>query len=125
MATLYSETVLEHFRHPRNYGELPAADIAHDGVNPLCGDRLRIEIELAEDRVRTARFRGNACAIGTAAASLLTETLRGLSLAEAERLRADDLVAALNAEIPPARIKCVSLPLTILHAGIAAYRESR
>ena len=123
MGTMYSETVLDHFRHPRNYGALPAADITHEGVNPLCGDRLRIEIKLEAGRVEMARFRGDACAIGTAAASLLTEKLRGLSLAEAEELRPAELVAALDADIKPARLKCAALPLDALHAGIRAYRE--
>ena len=120
---MYSETVLEHFRSPRNYGPLPAADITQEGVNPLCGDRLRIEVKLEAGKVQMARFRGDACAIGTAAASLLTEKLRGLSLAEAEELRAADLVAALDADIKPARLKCAALPLNALHAGIKAYRE--
>ena len=71
-----------------------------------------------------ARFRGDACAIGTAAASLLTEKLRGLSLAEAEELRPAELVAALDADIKPARLKCAALPLVALHAGIRAYRET-
>ena len=123
MGTMYSETVLEHFRSPRNYGPLPAADITQEGVNPLCGDRLRIEVKLEGGKVLMARFRGDACAIGTAAASLLTEKLRGLSLAEAEELRAADLVAALDADIKPARLKCAALPLNALHAGIKAYRE--
>jgi nitrogen fixation NifU-like protein len=124
VGTMYSETVLEHFRSPRNYGALPAADITQEGVNPLCGDRLRIEVKLEAGKVLMARFRGDACAIGTAAASLLTEKLRGLSLAEAEELRAGDLVAALDADIKPARLKCAALPLNALHAGIKAYRES-
>ena len=125
MRTMYSETLLDHFRHPRNQGALPGADIIDEGVNPLCGDRLRIEVKLEGGRVQLARFRGDACAIGTAAASLLTEKLRGLSLAEAEALRAADLVTALNAEIEPSRLKCAELPLNALHAGIKAYRGSR
>src|SRR5688500_1958563 len=122
MATMYSETLLEHFRHPRNRGALPDADIVDEGVNPLCGDRLRIEVKLEAGRVQMARFRGDACAIGTAAASLLTEKLRGLSLAEAEELRAADLVAALDADIAPSRLRCAALPLNALHSGIKAYR---
>ena len=124
MGTMYSETVLEHFRHPRNFGPLASPDIACDGENPLCGDRVRIEVRLAGDIIRMARFRGNACAIGTAAASLLTEQLAGLSLAEAEAIREADLVRALDAEIKPARIKCAALPLNALRAGIRAYREA-
>ena len=125
MRTMYSETVLEHFRHPRNQGALPNADIVDEAVNPLCGDRLRIEVKLEGSTVQVARFRGDACAIGTAAASLLTEKLRGLSLAEAEALRASDLVMALDAEIGPSRLPCATLPLAALHAGIKTYRESR
>ena len=124
MGTMYSETVLEHWHHPRNHGALPGADIAHEGVNPLCGDRLRVEVKLEAGKVKVARFRGDACAIGTAAASLLTEKLRGLSLAEAEELRPEELVAALDADIKPARLKCAVLPLAALHAGIRAYRET-
>ena len=123
MGTMYSETVLEHFRHPRNFGPLSKPDIAGDGENPLCGDRVRIEVSLMGDIIRMASFRGNACAIGTAAASLLTEKLHGLSVREAEAILADDLVNALDADITPARIKCAALPLTALHAGIRAYRE--
>ena len=125
MRTMYSETVLEHFRHPRNQGVLPNADIVDEAANPLCGDRLRIEVKLEGSTVQVARFRGDACAIGTAAASLLTERLRGMSLDEAEAIRASDLVTALDAEIGPSRLKCATLPLAALHAGIKAYRRSR
>ena len=125
MHTMYSETVLEHFRHPRNRGALAKPDIVEEAVNPLCGDRLRIEVELNGTTVHAAVFRGDACALGTAAASLLTEKLRGLSLAEAEALSVDDIVNALDAEIVPSRLKCAALPLAALHAGIAAYRPSR
>jgi nitrogen fixation NifU-like protein len=124
MGTMYSETVLEHFRHPRNFGPLPSPDIASDAENPLCGDRVRLEVRVADGIIRMARFRGNACAISTAAASLLTERLAGLSLAEAEEIQTGDLVSALDAEIKPARIKCAALPLTALHTGIRAYREA-
>ena len=113
--------VREHFRHPRNRGALEAPDVSHEGANPLCGDRVRIELRLAADRVDAARFRGDACAVAIAAASLLTERVRGLTLAEAVAISEDEMVAALEAEIPPARRACALLPLAVLRAGAARY----
>lgn len=119
MGALYSDTILEHFRHPRNRGSLDAPDRAHEGVNPLCGDRIRIELKLHGDRVAAARFRGDACAISVAAASILTERVHGLSLAEAEGFSEQTLLDALHAEIRPGRRQCALLPLAVLRAAIA------
>ena len=121
-SAMYSATVLEHFRHPRNHGALESPAIAAEGANPLCGDRLRIEVSLAGDRVSAARFRGDACAIAIAAASVLTERLGGVTLAEAERIESAEIVGALEAEIRPARLKCATLALEALRSGIAAYK---
>ena len=123
MRPMYSPTVLELFRHPRNYGSVPAPDIVHEGMNPLCGDRLRIEVKLDEGKVQIARFKGDVCAIGTAAASVLTDKLSGLSLAEAAELQMSDITTALDADIKPARVKCVMLPIDTLRAGIRAYEQ--
>jgi nitrogen fixation NifU-like protein len=123
MRPMYSPIVLELFRHPRNYGSVAAPDIAHEGLNPLCGDRLRIEVKLDDGKVQLARFRGDVCAIGTAAASVLTEKLCGLSLAQAAELEMSDITTALDADIKPARVKCVMLPLDTLRAGIRAYEQ--
>ncbi|MGQ0715191.1 MAG: iron-sulfur cluster assembly scaffold protein [Gemmatimonadaceae bacterium] len=123
MRPMYSPIVLELFRHPRNYGSIAVPDIAHEGLNPLCGDRLRIEVKLDDGKVGLARFRGDVCAIGSAAASILTEKLRGLSLEQAAALEMSDITAALDADISPARVKCVMLPLDTLRAGITAYEQ--
>ena len=80
MAALYSEILLDHFRHPRNYGSLPAPDITYEDFNPLCGDRIRIELKLKHTVVEDARFRGDGCAISMAAASLLTELIVGVDI---------------------------------------------
>jgi nitrogen fixation NifU-like protein len=119
---MYSATLLDHFRHPRNQGTLDSPAIAAERSNPLCGDRLRIEISLAGDRVDAARFRGDACAIAIAAASVLTERLGGLTLAEAEGIEPSEIVGALDAEIRPARLKCATLALEALRSGIATFR---
>lgn len=123
MPALYSETLLDHFRHPRNYGDLPAADISYESFNPLCGDRIRIAVKLNDRVVQDARFKGDGCAISTAAASLLTEMLLGTALDSLSSIGDDQLLAALESDIQPARIQCALLPLEALRAGLKDYRR--
>src|SRR5206468_177283 len=122
MTLLYSETIVEHFRHPRNYGALPAPDVAYEDVNPLCGDRLRIELNVSVDQtIDVIRFRGDSCIISRAAASILTELIQGRTLQEVAVLPQEILLTALNTTVRPARMKCALLPLHVLQAGIATY----
>ena len=121
MPALYSETLLDHFRHPRNYGDLPAADISYESFNPLCGDRIRIAVKLNDRVVQDARFKGDGCAISTAAASLLTEMIRGATLESLSTLPDDRLISALKSDIQPARLQCALLPLEALRAGLNHY----
>jgi nitrogen fixation protein NifU and related proteins len=123
MPALYSETLLDHFRHPRNYGDLPAADISYESFNPLCGDRIRIAVKLNNRIVQDARFKGDGCAISTAAASLLTEMIRGADLESLPSLSDDKLISALESDIQPARIQCALLPLEALRAGLKQFRR--
>ena len=123
MPALYSETLLDHFRHPRNYGDLPAADISYESFNPLCGDRIRIAVKLNDRVVQDARFKGDGCAISTAAASLLTEMIRGADLESLSSLPDAQLISALESDIQPARVQCALLPLEALRAGLKDYRR--
>lgn len=118
MSRLYTPTVLEHFRHPRNFGSLPDADGTHEAFNPLCGDRIRVEVKVDEGRVIAARFRGDACAICVATASLLTERARGMTAEEIGWLGRNDAVNLLDAELPEGRVQCALLPLTALQAAV-------
>ncbi len=122
MAALYSDKLLDHFRHPRNYGALTEPDISHESFNPLCGDRIRIELKLENEHVNEARFRGDGCAISIAAASLLTEMLKGKSIHETPSDQ--ELIDALESDIKPARIQCALLPLEALRTGFNAYFHS-
>jgi nitrogen fixation NifU-like protein len=122
MTPQYSATIFEHFRHPRNYGALPVPEVAYEAVNALCGDRIRMELNVSADQTITAvRFRGDSCIISRAAASILTELVQGRPLREVEVLSQDELVTALNTSIRPARMKCALLPLHVLQAGISVY----
>jgi len=122
----YGDIIQEHFRHPRNYGSLDAPDIRHEGDNPFCGDRVRIEISLGEhETIRAAVFQGDLCMIAKASASLLTGMIQGLTLESIEQFPERQLLEALQAEIRPARLGCVRLPLQVLQSGIHAYRRER
>ena len=122
MPVLYSDVLLDHFRHPRNYGSLAAPDVSYESFNPLCGDRIRIELKLTQTVITEARFKGDACAISTAAASLLTELITGTQLEAVAALSDDQLVAALESNIQPARLQCALLPLEALRAGLKERR---
>jgi nitrogen fixation NifU-like protein len=119
----YGATIMEHFRRPRNQGPLPAADAAREGANPLCGDRIRIELAMREGRVADARFTANACAISVAAASLLTGQVRGMSAADVRAITDDQVLADLGSAIPAARRACALLPLTTMVAALAEVGE--
>jgi len=120
---LYSEVILDHFRQPRNYGDLPAPDISYEAFNPLCGDRLRIELQLKDTVVEDARFKGDACAISVAAASLLTERLKGMDLNSIADITDDTMIASLQSEISPTRVQCALLALQALRAGLKEFES--
>ena len=122
MPALYSNILLDHFRHPRNYGSLDAPDISNEQFNPLCGDRIRIEVKLEHSIVNEARFKGDGCAISTAAASLLTELIRGEDIAQLAGFPDARLISALESDIQPARIQCALLPLLALREGLKDYK---
>ncbi|TMG79911.1 MAG: iron-sulfur cluster assembly scaffold protein [Betaproteobacteria bacterium] len=120
----YGSAILEHFRRPRNQRRLERPSAAHEAYNPLCGDRVRLELEIDGLVVRAAAFTANACAICTAAASILTERLTGATLEDAAGVRDAEMLAALGGEgaVPPARVTCALLPLQALRAALAAWR---
>jgi nitrogen fixation NifU-like protein len=124
VAALYSNVILDHFRHPRNYGSLPAPDIFYEDLNPLCGDRIRIELQLSDNVVAAVRFKGDGCAISMAAASLLTGLIEGKTLPEVESIADDALLTALESDIQPVRVQCALLPLEVLRLGVQNFRPT-
>ncbi|HXF82134.1 MAG TPA: SUF system NifU family Fe-S cluster assembly protein [bacterium] len=131
---LYRELILEHYAHPRNRGELPDPDIKVEGANPLCGDELSIHVKLDGDRIADVRFVGRGCSISQASASMMTEQIKGKTLAEARALSArfkammqgeavtaeelGDLVALQGVRKFPVRVKCATLSWITLEQGI-------
>jgi nitrogen fixation NifU-like protein len=115
---MYTERLLDHYRHPRNRGSLEALApsgssgqvLAAEEYNPLCGDRVTIEALVDGGRIAEVCFDGRGCALCLGAASILTETIQGRSLEELEGLDQDAFLAELQSAIRPARLKCALLP---------------
>jgi nitrogen fixation NifU-like protein len=120
---MYRQQILDHYKNPRNYGELEDPDFSHTGENPMCGDTLTMDVELADDgeTIENVAFRGEGCAISQASASMLTERLRGTTLAELENLDRDDVVDMLGVDISPMRIKCAVLGEKVAQDGAAIF----
>jgi len=116
---LYSETIRERWRRPRFRGELAGATATAEDVNPLCGDRVRMQVTLQDGRVSAARFVGDSCAICTASADVLSELIEGRSRAEASALGAGDVLEILRADVRATRMRCVTLPISVLAKALA------
>ena len=116
---LYSEAIRERWRRPRYRGELPDATAMAEDVNPLCGDRVRMQVKVDDGRVSAARFAGDSCAICTASADVLSELIQGRSRAEATALSAADVLGVLQADVRPTRLRCVTLPISVLAKALA------
>ena len=116
---MYREVILDHYKNPRNKGTLDPADFSFEDDNPLCGDRIRIDVRVGEDnKVKEVAFSGQGCAISQASASMLTEHIIGKSLDEVKQLSKDDILELLGIELGPVRLKCALLSLKVLKAGV-------
>ncbi len=119
MDDLYRAEILEHYRHPHNFGTLEHPDVTQEGSNPLCGDRLTLMLDIDEQgNVAEVAFTGRGCAISQASASMLTDRIRGLSLAEVSKIGRQDVIDELGIEISPARLKCALLSVDTLRRAL-------
>ena len=121
MSDLYREQILDHSRNPRNHGTLEPNDGSFEDTNPLCGDRVRMDIRRDGDRIADIRFSGRGCAISQASASMLTELVKGQDIQVVRELTKDDLLEEIGIPISPARLKCALLPLKVLKASAYGY----
>ncbi len=123
MADLYREQILDHSRHPRNFGEIEDPDITYEDSNPLCGDRVRIDVKVDDGKIADIKFSGRGCAISQAAVSILTEMVKGHDLSEVQEITAQDMIDELGIDISPARVKCALLGLKVLKSGTYGITE--
>jgi nitrogen fixation NifU-like protein len=116
---MYRQQILDHYKNPRNHGELDDPTFSHVGENPSCGDTIKIDVRLDSDgeTIEYASFSGDGCAISQASASMLTERLPGTTLGELDEMDRDDVVEMLGVDISPMRIKCAVLAEKVVQDG--------
>jgi nitrogen fixation NifU-like protein len=119
---LYRQNILDHYQNPRNFGTLPKPDISVEDSNPLCGDKIRMDLLVEEGRVTDVRFSGVGCSISRAAASMLTEEIKGKTLEEVKRIGREEVLEMLGIELGPVRLKCALLALKTLKVGVYGIR---
>lgn len=124
MSDIYREQILDLARYPHNHGTLDPNDASYEDTNPLCGDRVRIDLRIADQAVEDIRFSGRGCAISQASASLLTDMVKGQPLADVDGITNEDILDELGVDISPARIKCALLGLHVLRVAVDEYRRS-
>ena len=116
---LYREIILEHWKHPQNYGVIKPADIDISDTNPLCGDEIHITARIKEDKVTDIAFESLGCAISKASASLFTEEIKGKTIKDIEAITSEDSIGLLEVTLTPARTKCALLVYTTLNKALA------
>ena len=115
---LYRQDILDHSQNPRNFGTLEHPDISAEDSNPLCGDKIRMDLMVKDGRIDDVRFTGVGCSISRAAASMLTEEIKGKTLEEVKRIGRDEVLEMLGIELGPVRLKCALLALKTLKVGV-------
>jgi len=137
---LYREIILDHYQSPRNQGRLPVPDVATQGNNPLCGDDIEVSLAIREGRIAGVAFQGQGCSISQASASMMTESIKGKTLAEAAEIlgtfktmmtdknapepdadEIGELEALQGVKRYPVRVKCAILPWNVLREGLDTY----
>jgi SUF system NifU family Fe-S assembly protein len=132
---LYKDIILDHYRRPRNSEEIEGANATAEGLNPLCGDEVRVQVAFDDDRIDRIGFRGKGCSISQSSASLMTEAVKEHTVGDAERMKAEfemmltegaepaaelgDLEALTGVAQFPVRIKCALLPWKVLGEALA------
>jgi nitrogen fixation NifU-like protein len=121
---MYTEKVMEHFRNPRNMGEIPDADGVGTVGNPVCGDLMTIYIKVKDNRLEDVKFKTFGCGAAIATSSMITELAKGKTLEEALKITRDDVADSLGG-LPPVKMHCSNLAADGLHAAIQDYLKKK
>jgi nitrogen fixation protein NifU and related proteins len=118
MDDFYRENILDHYRNPRNHGHLESPTTTAEGVNPLCGDELAVELVVEDGVVRDIRYNGRGCAISQAAASMISDVAKGKTVEEVAALGREDVLEELGIPLTPIRLKCALLSVSVLKVAL-------
>lgn len=121
---MYSEKVMDHFRNPRNLGEIPDADGIGTVGNPVCGDLMTVYIKVKDDRISDATFKTFGCGAAIATSSMVTELAKGKTLEEALKITRGDVAESLDG-LPPVKMHCSNLAADALHSAIKDYYKKK
>ena len=123
---MYQEQILDHYKHPRNHGEMPDADLHARDYNPLCGDDLTIYLKTDEKgTIIDVKFVGQGCAISQSSASMLTVMLKGKNISDAMKIDSDRIVKMLGIPLSAVRLKCALLSLQVLKKALYSKEMSQ
>ncbi len=118
---MYRDIILDHYKHPRNFGTLSNFDAKASEYNATCGDRIEIQLKMKNEKLKIVediRFLGEGCAISMASASMLTERVKGMKLDAVMKLETKDILGMLGTTLTPSRVKCATLPLEVLQKAV-------
>ena len=121
---MYTDKVLDHFRNPRNVGEIPDADGVGTVGNPVCGDLMSIYIKVKDNRIEDIKFKTFGCGAAIATSSMITELAKGKTLDEAMKISRGDVASSLDG-LPPIKMHCSNLAADGLHAAIQDYLKKK
>lgn len=122
---IYRENILDHYKNPHNHGTIKDAEIKLTEHNPLCGDIITINIKVNNKKLKDIKFTGKGCAISRAAASMLTDEIKGKTLKEIKKISREDVVKMLGIEVGPVRTKCAVLGLVAVKEGIKQFENKQ
>jgi nitrogen fixation NifU-like protein len=123
VSDMYRDLILEHHRYPHNFGTLDPNDVSQEEHNPLCGDRIRLDLRIVDGKITEVAFSGKGCAVSQASASMLTDELIGMDIERARQYGKDDLLDLIGLPLDknPVRLKCALLSLKAMKVGLYRY----
>jgi len=124
---MYRQQILDHYKNPRNYGELEDPTYTHVGENPMCGDEIRMDVAIDEESgvIERVAFQGDGCAISQASASMLSSELQGTSIEKLMEMDRDDVTEMLGVDVSPMRVKCAVLAEKVAQDGYEIYEGEK